>query len=98
MLDLDTFFPPADRQELVLKLNGLLTSPSFARWAVGAPLDIERMLWTEGGKAQAAVLSLSHLDDSERNFAVTLVLSKLITWMRTQPGTGELRVLVYFDE
>ena len=29
---------------------------------------------------------------------MTLVLSKLITWMRSQQGTGDLRVLVYMDE
>src|SRR5690606_39205406 len=27
-----------------------------------------------------------------------LVLSKLVTWMRRQPGTSQLRALVYFDE
>ena len=98
VLDLDTFYPPADRQALVLRLNGLLASPSFAAWAAGAPLDIERMLWDDGGKARAAIVSLSHLEETERQFAVTLVLSKLIAWMRTQPGTGELRALVYLDE
>ncbi len=55
VLDLDTFFPPADRQALVMRLNGLLASPSFAAWAEGAPIDIERMLWDESGKARAAV-------------------------------------------
>ena len=29
---------------------------------------------------------------------VSLILSKLITWMRTQPGSTELRALVYMDE
>ncbi|MEM7273585.1 MAG: DUF87 domain-containing protein [Actinomycetota bacterium] len=98
VLDLDTFFPPKDRQALVMKLNGLLASPSFATWAEGAPLDIQKMLWDDAGNARAAVLSLGHLDEGERHFAVTLVLSKLISWMRTQSGTGELRVLVYLDE
>ncbi|MEL7155911.1 MAG: helicase HerA-like domain-containing protein, partial [Actinomycetota bacterium] len=98
VLDLDTFFPAADRQALVLKLNGLLASPSFAAWAQGAPLDIEQMLWSADGDPRAAVVSLHHLEESERHFAVTLVLSKLISWMRTQSGTGELRVLVYIDE
>ncbi len=98
VLDLDTFFPAKDRQALVMKLNGLLASPSFAAWAEGAPLDIERMLWDESGKARAAIMSLGHLEESERQFAVTLILSKLISWMRTQSGTGELRVLVYLDE
>ncbi|MEM8922289.1 MAG: DUF87 domain-containing protein [Actinomycetota bacterium] len=98
VLDLDTFYPAADRQALVLKLNGLLASPSFAAWAEGAPLDIEKMLWKADGSARAAVVSLNHLEESERHFAVTLLLSKLISWMRTRSGTGELRVLVYIDE
>ncbi len=98
VLELDSFFPPAHRQALVMKLNGLLASPSFAAWAGGAPLDISTMLWDGNGDPRAAVVALSHLEESERQFAVTLVLSKLISWMRTQSGTGELRVLVYIDE
>ncbi len=98
VLDLDTFFPPSDRQALVMRLNGLLASPSFASWAEGAPVDIERMLWDTNGKARAAIISLGHLEESERQFAITLILSKLISWMRTQSGTGELRALVYLDE
>ena len=98
VLELDTFFPAKDRQGLVLKLNGLLASPSFAAWAQGAPLDIERMLWDPSGKPQAAIVTLSHLEETERHFAVTLILSKLISWMRSQSGTGELRALVYIDE
>ena len=98
VLDLDTFYPAKDRQVLVLKLNGLLASPSFAAWAEGAPLDIGSMLWDANGKARASVVSLGHLEETERQFAVTLILSKVISWMRSQPGTGELRALVYIDE
>ncbi len=98
VLDLDTFFPAADRQALVMRLNGLLASPSFASWAEGAPLDIERMLWHPDGTARAAIISLGHLEENERQFAITLILSKLISWMRTQAGTGELRAMVYLDE
>lgn len=98
VLDLDTFFPPADRQTLALKLNGLVASPSFARWATGDALDIASMLWDADGRARTAIVSLGHLEETERQFVVTLVLSKLISWMRAQPGTGELRVLVYLDE
>ncbi len=98
VLELDTFFPAKDRQALVMKLNGLLASPSFAAWAEGEPLDMETMLWDANGKARAAIVSLGHLDENERQFSVTLILSRLISWMRAQPGTGELRVLVYIDE
>ncbi len=98
VLDLDTFFPPKDRQALVMKLNGLLASPSFQAWAHGHPLDIDKMLWDSQGNARAAVVSLSHLNDEERQFAVTLLLSKMISWMRSQSGTSELKALVYIDE
>jgi hypothetical protein len=98
VFDVNTFFPPKDRTELALSLNGLLASPGFEAWTKGAPLDIDSLLWDEQGKPQAAVIYLAHLSDEERQFAVTLVLSKLITWMRSQPGSDELRVLSYMDE
>ena len=48
--------------------------------------------------ARLRIVSLAHLDDGERQFVVSLLLGKLVTWMRRQPGTDKLRVLVYFDE
>ena len=44
------------------------------------------------------IIYLAHLSEDERQFVVTLVLSKLITWMRSQTGSGDLRALVYMDE
>ena len=35
VFELDQFFPPDDRMELAMKLNGLLASPSFAAWGDG---------------------------------------------------------------
>ena len=98
VIELDAFFPPADRTALVMKLNGLLASPSFAAWGAGVPLDIAAMLEGDGGKPRAAIISIAHLSDEERQFAVTLILSKLVTWMRSQPGRPDLRALVYMDE
>lgn len=97
VFELDEFFPPADRTAFALKLNGLLASPAFAAWGQGVPLDIDAIL-RPGGKPACAVVSMAHLSDDERQMVVTLVLSKLVTWMRGQPGTDQLRVLVYFDE
>ncbi len=98
VIDLDTFFPPDDRTELALRLNALLASPSFAAWARGVPLDIDSLLWAPDGTPACAVVSIAHLSDDERQFAVTLLLAKLVTWMRARSGTSELRVLVYMDE
>ncbi|MCU1398356.1 MAG: hypothetical protein JWN62_1465 [Acidimicrobiales bacterium] len=98
VFELDSFFPPKDRTEFALRLNGLLASPSFGAWLTGAPLDIASMLHTADGRPRCAIVSIAHLDDQERQFVTTLVLSKLVTWMRRQSGTTDLRALVYMDE
>jgi hypothetical protein len=98
VFDLDTFFPEKDRLALAMRLNNLLASPSFEAWRTGPPLDIPSMLWTADGKPRAAILYLAHLSDDERQFAVSLALSSLITWMRSQPGSSDLRAMVYMDE
>ncbi len=97
VLEVDDFFPKKDRTALAMRLNGLLASPSFASWNLGESLDIQSMLF-DGDKPNAAIISLAHLSDEERQFVVTLVLSKAITWMRAQGGTPELRALIYMDE
>lgn len=98
VFDVDTFFPPADRSKLAMRLNGLLASPSAASWLEGAPVDIGAMLRTPDGRPRCAVVSIAHLTDEERQFAVATLLSKVVTWMRGLPGTGTLRALVYMDE
>jgi hypothetical protein len=98
VFELDQFFPPADRMALAMKLNGLLASPSFAAWAAGPPLDIQSMLFTADGKPRCAIVTTAHLSDEERQFVTALVLSKLVTWMRRQSGTTDLRALMYMDE
>lgn len=98
VFELDQFFPQDARMQLALKLNGLLASPSFAAWAEGPPLDIGSMLYSPDGKARCAIVTTAHLSDEERQFVTALVLSKLVTWMRRQSGTSELRALLYMDE
>ena len=98
VIELDQFFPKADRTKLMMKLNGLLASPGFAPWTQGAPLDVESLLWDENGRAACTVLYLAHLSESERQMVVSLVLSKVVTWMRGQSGSTDLRALIYMDE
>ena len=98
VFEVDAFMPPADRNELAIKLNALVASPSFAAWGRGPALDPAVLLRAEDGRPRAAVIYLAHLSDQERQLVVTLVLSRLITWMHGQSGTSELRALVYLDE
>ena len=98
VLDLESFYPAKERSGLALALNNVLASPGAAAWADGEPLDIQRLLWTPKGKPRIAVLSIAHLSDAQRMFFVTTLLSEVLSWMRTQSGTGSLRALVYMDE
>jgi hypothetical protein len=98
VFELDQFFPESDRMGLAMKLNGLLASPSFAAWAAGAPLDIQSMLFSPDGSPRCAIITTAHLSDDERQFVTSLVLSKLVTWMRGQSGTTDLRAMLYMDE
>jgi DNA helicase HerA-like ATPase len=98
VFEIDAFLPPADRNELAMRLNALVASPSFAAWGRGPALDPSVLFRTADGRPRAAVVYLAHLSDQERQLVVTLVLSRLITWMHAQSGTSELRGLVYLDE
>ena len=98
VLDLDQFFPAGDRRALAMKLNGLLASPAFAAWGAGQPLDVQSLLYTADGRGRCAIVTTAHLSDDERQFVTSLVLSKLVTWMRRQSGTTDLRALLYMDE
>lgn len=98
VFELDQFFPRADRMKLAMQLNGLLASPSFAAWAAGPALDIQSMLYGPDGRGRCAIVTTAHLSDEERQFVTSLVLAKLVTWMRKQSGTTDLRALLYMDE
>ena len=98
VFEVDTFFPATARRELAMRLNALVASPTFASWTEGAPIDIQSMLYTADGLPRASIFYLAHLAEPERQFVVSLVLSKVITWMRAQSGTTDLRALLYMDE
>ncbi len=98
VFELDQFFPEADRMKLAMQLNGLLASPAFAAWAAGPPLDIDSMMFDANGNPRCAIITTAHLSDEERQFVTSLILSKLVTWMRRQSGTTDLRAMLYMDE
>lgn len=94
----DTFFPPKDRMELAMVLNNILAAPAFETWREGESLDVQKLLFMPDGKPRHSIFYLAHLSDGERMFFVTLLLSAVETWMRTQKGSAALRALLYMDE
>lgn len=98
VMDVESFFPSKDRFALAMKLNNLLAAPGFQAWLEGEALDIQSLLYTPAGKPRHAIFSIAHLNDAERMFFVTLLLSQMVGWMRAQSGTTSLRALLYMDE
>ena len=87
VIELDTFFPPADRTQLAMRLNGLLASPSFAAWAEGPPLDIESHARRRRRPARLRRRrQLAHLSDEERQFVVDAACCR-----RSSPGCDASR-------
>ena len=97
-LPLETFFPKKERDGLVLGLNSLLASPATSAFRGGVPLDIDALLGGKPGPAKLSIFSIAHLSDPERLFVVATLLSRVRSWLRSQPGSTSLRALIYIDE
>ncbi|NPA95440.1 MAG: ATP-binding protein, partial [Thermodesulfobacteria bacterium] len=95
---LESFYGRNERMELAMQLNNILASPSFTAWSKGNPLDIDAFLYSRSGKPCQSIFSIAHLSDEERMFFVTLLLGRLLGWMRRQQGASGLRCLLYMDE
>lgn len=98
VLSLKSFYPQAERMKLAMLLNGVISSVTFSSWINGEALDIQNMLYDEEGKAKISIFSISHLNDNERMFFVTILLNAYINWMRRQRGSSTLKSILYMDE
>jgi hypothetical protein len=98
VMDVDSFLPSKDRFALAMKLNNLLAAPGFQAWLEGEVLDVQSIMYTPSGKPRLAIFSIAHLNDAERMFFVTLLLTQMVGWMRAQSGTTSLRAILYMDE
>ena len=98
VMNVDSFFPAKERFKLAMALNNLLAAPGFEAWMQGTPLNAKNLLYTEDGKPRISVMAISHLDDAQRMFFVSMLLNEIIGWMRAQPGTSSLRAILYMDE
>jgi len=98
VLPLDSFYSQSERFKLANKFNSVIASPAFMGWLSGESLDIQKLLYGKDGKAKVAIFSIAHLNDSQRMFFVTLLLNKIVAWMRRQSGSSRLKALLYMDE
>ncbi len=98
VFSVDGFFPQARRMDLAMRLNNILASPAFGSWTEGESLRIDSLLYRPDGTPRMSIFSIAHLSESERMFFVTMLLGRLISWMRRQEGSSGLRCLLYMDE
>jgi uncharacterized protein DUF87 len=97
-LELEKFYSAKDREDLALRINGLIAAPGFAGWLQGDPLDVGAFYRSPAGKPRVSIFSIAHLSDAERMFFVALLLNEIYGWVRTQSGTTSLRAILYMDE
>ena len=98
VMDIESVFPAKERFSLAMRFNNLLGAPGFSVWLEGQPLDINQILYNPAGKPRVAIFSIAHLNDAERMFFVSLLLTQMVSWMRSQSGTTSLRAMLYMDE
>ena len=97
VMPLESVYPRVDRIKLVMALNTLLASPAFAAWTRGTPLAMEALLGSPGAP-RATIVTIAHLGEQQRLFALTLLASELMAWTRRQPASAGLKALLYIDE
>jgi hypothetical protein len=95
---LDSFLPREDRMAMAMSLNAVLASPGFEAWRAGEGIDVDTWLAPRDGRTPIHVMYLAHLDDAARSFFCALLLSRVVSWTRRQPGTDHLRAALFFDE
>ncbi|MBN8615541.1 MAG: ATP-binding protein [Deltaproteobacteria bacterium] len=97
-LPVDTYVSAKVRAEIASDLNTLIASSSLARWRQGQDLDVGKWMQRVDGRTPATIVSVAHLQDSERALALGVVLEEALAWTRALPGTSKLRGLIVFDE
>lgn len=96
-LDMETYYPRTKRMRLAQEFNAVMSSPTWEAWMSGDDLDLDTLFYAEG-KPTITVINIAHLGDTQRQFFVALFLNQAIQWMRGQPGTQNLKALIYVDE
>ncbi|MBL8679405.1 MAG: ATP-binding protein [Myxococcales bacterium] len=98
-MKIDRFFSKKERNTLAAALNALIASPSFASWREGVALDVRQWFTRErDGRTPAVIVSVAHLDESERGLVLGLLFDELRAYVLSLPGANTLRALLVVDE
>ncbi len=98
-MSVDRFFSKKERNALAAALNALIASPSFASWREGAPLDVRHWFQRPSdGRTPAVIVSVAHLDETERTLVLGLLFDELRAYVLSLPGASTLRALIIVDE
>ncbi len=95
---IDEYISERARGKLAMELNNIVASPAFQSWISGVPMDIQTLLYGRDGRPRISIFYTAHLNDTERQFVMTLMLENILGWMRSQNGTTSLRAILYIDE
>jgi len=94
----DDYVSANERHALAASMNSLLASPALASWRRGATLDVDEWMTPRDGRTPAVIVSVAHLDDTERALVLGVLLEEVLAWVRSLPGAQRLRSMVLFDE
>lgn len=99
VMPLEEVMPSSSRGKLAAKLNNVVAAPSFQSWREGIDINIDKLFSAKPGKTPVVIFSVAHLvDDAERIFAISMFLEEMVSWMRKQPGTQDLKSCLLLDE
>jgi len=98
VFDINRLIDDKERVELAFKINNIIASPSFRFWSSGVPLSAQQLYKKRDGKVPVNIFYIAHLPDPERMFLVSLLLNEIVYWIRTQPGSSDLKYIFYMDE
>ncbi len=99
VFDVDQLISEKERTELSFKINNIIASTGFRYWSSGTPLSADLLFKKPtDGKVPVNIFYIAHLPENERMFFVTLLLNEIVYWIRKQPGSGNLKYLLYMDE
>jgi hypothetical protein len=87
-----------DTKLLQKRLETLSNSFAFKKWQSKPTLDVGKLFRNGGGVPCCSILNTVQLLPEEQQFFLGILFSKILTWVKTQPASHELKALLYIDE